>query len=872
MNNIIFKTDFIKYEISASGENVFLGFGDKENFINKTPVAFITNNNREIINSVAASFKDGILTVTFADDTVAEIEVSERKSYLTFTLKKISQEDFLSISYVNISVKECRENCLCLIGMTLSTHMKEHPGFNNVLQASAYPHIGLFKTNKSENPAKAAVIGTPKEMLRQIQKEVLKEVPKGELPISNFGGPYADNALPDAADTYTIFFETVTDKNIDDIIDSLKKFSINQIILHHYGHYTQGDFRFDENVYPGGMADFKKIVDRFHSEGIKVGLQTYSFFVVPKSSYVTPVPHKDLDTLKTFTLKEDISADDLSLSVLESTEGVTAEEGFIYVNSPYIWVDDEIIKFTKADDGKFEISERGALKTLPSVHKAGAKVKQLKEYFLIPLAKAGSPLFYEIARNTAKFYNESGADFFYLDALDGAFVLDGEDYVWYHAVDFIREMFKYLERDIIFDCCYNPQYTGSWFVRSRYGAIDVSLIAHRRFFDAHMNYNKETADKMGITGEMGWIDLYPDYEKDEKLWQSEIFSGEDLEYVCAKSYATGASIAFLEQFHKYKNTPRSKEYCDILKKYKDFAKENKPEEETVDFLKIAENSATLENGKLIKTRYESGIIRHKADSIDVFNPFEAQNAKITVSPLCIGKEYDSEGAVTLCEFNENEILKDSEIRFEKAIDSKGNNALGVWCYGDNSGAILCISLRGFALSGQRNGEHFIKIDFEGWKYFTFHENENETLPLDKWERRELEYKDYYNLQKFYHHYRPNINYSAIDGVDIKINGKCNIKLKNIRLIKHIETEIINPVIKTDCSILKVNTSLKYGERLIFDGKECIICDSFGNTLEKPSFEGDVILPKGKSAVSLKNENEDEVRCKLSFTIKGDKLQ
>ncbi len=864
---ITFKTKFFQYNISPEGENIGFYFqGDLANKIIKTPCAFITNKDHKVINSKAASFKENILTVTFADDTVAEFETECKSEYITFTVKSISRTDFISVSYVNIHLN-CNEDkfCGCLIGMTLATHMKEHPGFNKELVASAYPHIGLFKTNRSNLPSKAAIIGAPKDKLLEIQKKVLSDVPKGELPISKMGGPYAQNALPDAADTYTIFFETVTDKNIDDVIDSLKKFSINQIILHHYGHYTQGDFKFEKSKFPGTMSDFKKIIDKFHSEGIKVGLQTYSFFLVWNSSYVTPVPHKDLDILKTFTLKENISADDKYIFVKESTDGVTPDEGFIFVNSPYLWIDDELVKFTKADNGRFEISERGALGTTPANHFANTDIKQLKEYFLIPLAKAGSELFYEIARNTAKFYNECGADFFYLDALDGAFVLDGEDYVWYHAVDFINEMFKYIEGDIIFDCCYNPSYTGSWFVRSRYGAIDVSLNGHRRFADAHMKYNADTAEKMCITPEMGWIDLFPDYETGEYKWQNEPLSAEDLEYFCAKAYSAGASLAFLESFHKYKNTPRGDMYAEILKKYADLRKSTKPSESVKSFIKKEENGATLKNGKLIKTKHEIVTFEHGNDKETIFNPFEKQNAKFKFEPLCSAEDYEHKDAVTLLEIDSTKPTENQKIRFETPVNSNGNTGLGVWCYGDNSGARLCIAMRNFAQNGQRSSQHFIKVNFSGWKYFAFHEHENETLPLHLWPRKELIYGTYNKLQEFYHHYRVNLNYSAIDGVDIETCGNCKIYLRDLKLLPTKEYEWKNPEFTAGSSKLKVFATLSYGDILSFNGNECVVCDSLGNIKSKPEFSGDLVLNKGENKISISGA-EDMARCRFTATI------
>ena len=121
-----------------------------------------------------------------------------------------------------------------------------------------------------------------------------------------------------------------------------------------------------------------------------------------------------------------------------------------------------------------------------------------------------------------------------------------------------------------------------------------------------LNYNKKTADKMGLTPELGWINLFPDYFETQDLWQCDIFAAEDLEYVCAKSYASNASIAFLESFHKLKNTERAEEYCEILKKYNDLRSEKSPGEATKEYLLQPENSATLIDGELIKTKYPNG--------------------------------------------------------------------------------------------------------------------------------------------------------------------------------------------------------------------------------------------------------------------------
>lgn len=871
---MIFETLYVKYEISENAQNLLFASGGACCQIKRGPCAYITNNDKSTVDAVKASLNSNILHITFEDATEAEIDVCVKNEYITFTLKSVSRTDFLSIAFVNIEITESSDMlCGCLMGMTLSTHMTEHPGDNRTLCARAYPHIGLFNTSTSPYPAKAAVIGAPIAKLRDIQKKVISEVPVGELPISKKGGPWANEVADKARGIYTVFNTTVTDKNIDDVIDSLKRFSINQITLHHYGHYTQGDFKFDKRIYPNGIEDFKRLIERFHSEGIQVGIQTYTFFLVHESSYVSPVPHKDLDTLREFTLENDIAECDEILVVAESTDGMSAKRGYLSVNSPYLWIDDELVEFKEAKDGKFILKKRGACGTVSAIHSKGAKVRQLKEYFMIPVAKVGSPLFYEIARNTARFYDECGADYMYLDAIDGAFILDGEDYSWYHGADFIREMFRHIKREPVFECCYNPAYTASWYVRSRYGAVDESMVAHRQYVDAHVNYNMQTAHRMGITPELGWIDLFTKHSPNGDIWQNEPFSNEDLEYICSKIFATGASLAFLRHFHELKSLPCSEEYCAILKKYAEYKKVSTPTEDTKKYLLTPECGAILENGELTEAKYPVNIFERKNDSCEITNPFDIQKPSFRIDTLYAASDYDNPSAVTLLELDENKPIQSSEYRFQTPVDSKGNTALGVWCYGDGSGATVCIALRNFAMNVQRNSQHFIKVNFTGWKYFAFHENQNGTMPADVWPRKELLYTTYNELQKFYHSYRVLIDYSAVEGVDITVKGSDKIRLKPIRFVPLTKPCWVNPTISNEISSVKIHTTLYPDDILTFDGTKFIVKDWQGYVKDTPSWEGELIIPKGKSKISMSHEGDCEYsRAKLTFTLKGKKLQ
>jgi hypothetical protein len=288
MKNIIFKTKYLTYEISADGRCAAFSAADGENRIIDTPAAVIVNNDGGIIPSVEASISEDRLTLRFEDGTVCALLAEATEKYLAFTVESVTREDFLYISFVNISLSK-REGGYeaVLMAMTAATKMEEHPGDNERLIASAYPHIGITSTKRSAYPAKAAIFAAPKEEVRAIEKEILDKIPDGEIPKSKLGGPYADNAKAAAREDYFILMhDTATPEKVDGIVKEMRRFGLTEITLHHNSHYRQGDFLPRPAEFPQGVSDLKKVVDRFHENGIKVGLQTYSFFLSKASKYL----------------------------------------------------------------------------------------------------------------------------------------------------------------------------------------------------------------------------------------------------------------------------------------------------------------------------------------------------------------------------------------------------------------------------------------------------------------------------------------------------------------------------------------------------------------------------------------------------------
>ncbi|NLD86661.1 MAG: hypothetical protein GX633_00170 [Clostridiales bacterium] len=884
-------TKDFRYSVSDEGHNLeFTDLRTGKNYAKNTYCAILTDNERKEHYPVSAEKSNDRIKIVFDNETVLKVIVKEHEEYITFTLDYVSNEDFFSVAFCNVEMDISYDGHLyknsdlftaSLMGMTVSTRMKEHPGRNTVLRAEAYPRIGLFSTLKSKYPAKAAIMAGADCTIRDIMKKVLDEIPDGELPKSDKGGPYAYDCA-DARRTYTTL-SGIRLEEVDNIVERLSMFGITQVGIHQGHPYRQGDFVVNRDLYPNGISDFKKVIDRFHSHGIQVGLHPYTFFVSHESSYLTPVPHEELDSICELTLAKDIDENDTEIQFLESPDRVAEIYDYSLVSSPYVKIGKELIRFNKLRKEPpyaFIDCERGALKTTASEHHAGEQMKQLKERFCYVAPKANSNLFYEIAKNTAEFYNECNFDMMYLDAIDGVYCLDGNDYAWYHATAFIAEMFRHLKSTPIFDCCYNPQYTGSWYARSRYGALDAGNRGYVSYIDAHVNYNNRTAELMYIPQELGWWDLWDNSSKYGK--QAKVISLEDVEYLCAKIVGTDCCMSYRSGSVLTDNNHLNR-CSDIIKQYDTVRKSATPEirrmlrEQGKRFtLSLNENTGEY-------LFLDAAVKRHRVDSFEnnqntIYNknPFDSQKPFLSIEPLCAAADYDSPEGVVLKHFDEEKpIPNDAAYVLDKGSydNPDGNTGLGIWMYGDGSGTIVRIRLANELDKKPRNrADYFIKADYIGWRYFGFTESQNEELDNSEWPRTEMIYRVYTDVSVFYDAYKRPVDFTSIGFLSVTTDSKTqtNIRLKPIKLLPSYENTLLNPRITINGHDVVFNTALKSFNTLEYTPEgDCTVYDYFGNIVEKPTVTGEIgLLTKQKNnAVTLSSDDKPPHQKRAAVTIK-----
>ena len=332
-------------------------------------------------------------------------------------------------------------------GTAISLHLRcnllELPGRSEQLGALAYAKLGAAGVS-------AAIAGAKFEDLRAILKQAIAHLSIDDIPMNPYGGPYGAEA-PGARDDY------VQASKIPDISDErwltpTLKMGISQVDFIHGYLYRHADYRFRPDLFPRGVLDFKiKVSDVLHAHNCLAGLHSYSGMVDVRSSFVSPVPDPDLDSLAIYTLAEDLDAQSDWLTIEENAAQVPLyQTTYAKKEVTCLLIGHEIISFSGHDDAhRLTGCRRGHLGTTAQTHKKGEKLRHLRSMYNMFQCTPGSALFYKLAMNKAQTYNEGGFDMMYFDDLEcvGACCTgDLEGWGGHYEPLFVRETLRHCVR------------------------------------------------------------------------------------------------------------------------------------------------------------------------------------------------------------------------------------------------------------------------------------------------------------------------------------------------------------------------------------------------------------------------------------------
>lgn len=562
------------------------------------------------------SASDGGFAVEFEGiDTVLEYTAEPHENWVLLRLHSVSGTRPESITLqLPIGVDE-HVGRLLNIGWDRQTAVCLMAGSMQLLCRAARQEGVLLTAMAQDAPgpslegAAIALIVCPTEQFRAIAREVSQVC---GLPVNedSAGTPVKQTELVRGA----YWFIRVRPSNIDDVLKYCRLAGIGQVMMDSGswckspGHYT-----FTEDL-PKGRADLKAMVDRFHENGILVGMHCFVSKVSKTDAYVTPVPDRRFWVDMRNSLAADISSDATEISV----RGDLSEWAGSPVASQKLWeggvakhreclIGDEIIRYEAiGPEGQWNTfldCERGAWGTSAAAHTTGDEVRHYGVDGCINgyIIDQETDLMDEVADRIADIFNDCGFDMVYFD---GGEDVDRRRFFYYSSNFQHQAMKRFGKRPII--------HMGTilthrlWHSFARSGTVDTYLntlhgeIVSGQTIDKwptvrdHINRsvrrNVTLAENM-MPGELGWFGIWPPGENTDGLQLDE------LEYLLCKSLALDAPISLQTDVSTMEAHPLTPGLLEMFRQYEQLRMDRAlPREQTAPLGEIGRDFVMLQDG------------------------------------------------------------------------------------------------------------------------------------------------------------------------------------------------------------------------------------------------------------------------------------
>jgi hypothetical protein len=203
--------------------------------------------------------------------------------------------------------------------------------------------------------------------------------------------------------------------------------------------------------------------------------------------------------------------------------------------------------------------------------------------------------------------------------------------------------------------------------------------------------------------------------------------------------------------------------------------------------------------------------------------------------------------------------------FDPLLNLDKNQALGVWIKGDGNGQLL-----NFRIESPRyiaygtHGDHFVKIDFKGWRYFELVEIESS------------EYSNYiWPDSGFYVYasYRTALEFKSIDKLQLWYNNlpagkEVSCVVGPVKAIPIVTCIIENPCITVGKEKIVFPVKMESGMYLEFKSStDCKLYGSKGEFLKDIHPQGKIpVLNPGKNEISFACDAPTEIKPRVQVTV------
>ena len=520
----------------------------------------------------------------------------------------------------------------------------------------------------------------------------------------------------------------------DDWIDLARRAGFGTIHFHMWwqwlGHYFPR-----KEFFPGGFDEMKSVVDKVHAAGMTAGIHTLSGSIDPEfDPWVRPVPRKDLLSVVSYTLAKDLGTDDAELVVNELPSDHHDLVYTYFSSGNTLRIGDELIDYTGVSREKpyrFTGLKRGAFGTRPASHPSGARCDYLRQRYLAFYPDPDTPLVHELAFCISNAYTRGGFDQIYLDGSEGSgtrYATDATRRTLFSAVDQSRGPV------LVEASCQGPH---NWWFHSRFGARDIPYLGAKRFHDRHIRDVRENGMMANfLSPQLGWWSprAPADGMRGHFVDEMEYFIGKNAGWD-APAAVLGADVT---KGPLHWGQQRMMTVCGWYERPR-MAGVFRPEVRAALRRERAEFRLRQGPDGVWRIRPTEELTHRVADAASGswrFRRGEKSPAAVRVAALHTPADADYETAETIVrgadlgKFAATERTVRSFPFAHPYRDLHGKPGIGLKVKGDGSGALLNVQLCGAREYGQSLSEHYIRLDFTGWRYFSFLERERDSRLAD----------------------------------------------------------------------------------------------------------------------------------------------
>ncbi|MEI6436665.1 MAG: carbohydrate binding domain-containing protein, partial [Bacteroidota bacterium] len=416
--------------------------------------------------------------------------------------------------------------------------------------------------------------------------------------------------------------------------------------------------------------------------------------------------------------------------------------------------------------------------------------------------------------------------------------------------------------------------------------------------------------------------------------QTEPTFTDDIEYLCCKMVWNNAGLALLGGIEKKEidENPSFRRLNTIIKQYEELRHKNyfndtirallrKPGKE---FTLFREDAGSWNFKPTAYQKHKVLGINHPSAHWFVNNEFDIQPVMLRIEPLLSVKSYTDKDNILLTDFSSpmnflnkgtangvsGEIISSTEKmisgdaggifsaissgvsprngswismekKFEPWLNLEKNQALGVWIKGDGNGEILNFRLETpEQFSAGVRGDHFVKIDFTGWKYFELVEIESAEFTNYIWPGSEISPESVMKDLFVYKSYLHSVQFDKVDKLQLWYNNlpagkEVSCMVGPVKAIPTVYENIDNPSISIGGGKITFPVKMESGMYLEFrSSTDCKLYGSKGQLLMEIIPEGKIPnLVNGINEISFSCIGSDEINPRVQVTVinEGDPL-